>query len=244
MSEKYKSYNKKSEYSYTFGVFPTIELLLKKPEAASNIFLSSEGKGNEGIDKIIGICSTKGIYCSYNDKLIARLSPKENCYALGVFNKYASKLQTNSSHIVIDNPGNAGNLGTIIRTMAGFGVESLGIIRPGVDVFDPKTVRASMGSIFHISFQYFDSIEEYMSSYNNNIYPFMLKAKKTLHDIKNERAEKFCLVFGNESSGLPDRYNDIGISLTIPHSSVIDSLNLSIAVGIALYEFTKPGYGK
>ena len=48
-----------------------------------------------------------------------------------------------------------GNLGTIMRTMVGFGMEDLAIIRPGVDAYDPKVIRASMGSIFHLRFAYF-----------------------------------------------------------------------------------------
>ena len=54
-----------------------------------------------------------------------------------------------------------GNLGTIIRTMAGFGFANLVLIRPAADVFDPKTVRASVGTVFRLSFEYFDTFNDY-----------------------------------------------------------------------------------
>ena len=47
----------------------------------------------------------------------------------------------------------------------------------------------------------------------------------------------FTLVFGNESSGLPRELEKLGTKVTIPHSKAIDSLNISVAVGIALHEF-------
>jgi TrmH family RNA methyltransferase len=53
----------------------------------------------------------------------------------------------------------------------------------------------------------------------------------------------FALIFGNESSGLPADYLSLGTSITIPHGHQIDSLNLTIAVGIGLYEATKGSFG-
>ena len=49
----------------------------------------------------------------------------------------------------------------------------------------------------------------------------------------------FSLVCGNEASGLPDEFAQIGVSTLIPHSQQIDSLNLAIAAGIGMYAFTR-----
>ena len=66
----------------------------------------------------------------------------------------------------------------------------------------------------------------------------MLKGKKVLGKFKIEDS-KFDLIFGNEASGLPDDLLDYDESVVIKHSDKIDSLNLPISVGIALYEFSK-----
>ena len=132
-----------------------------------------------------------------------------------------------------------GNMGTIIRTMLGFNYVNLAIIRPGVDVFDPRVIRASMGAIFNINFEYFDSFDEYIEKYpQHNIYPLMLKGAKNIHLIEPDQ-QSHSLVFGNESSGLPDEFLDYGQSIFIPHSEKIDSLNLSMALGITLCHFSK-----
>ena len=61
---------------------------------------------------------------------------------------------------------------------------SLAIIKPGVDVFDPRVIRASMGALFNINFEYFDSFSEYLDKYpKRNIYSLMLKGAKNIHSI-------------------------------------------------------------
>jgi TrmH family RNA methyltransferase len=109
-------------------------------------------------------------------------------------------------------------------------------MRPAADIFDPKVVRASMGALFNINFQYFDTFAQYRDIFHHNLYPFMTNGKTTLTEARFD--PPFTLIFGNESSGLSDDFLPLGTSVTIPHSRNIDSLNLTIAVGIALYEAT------
>lgn len=239
MEVQLKSYKKDFEYSYTLGVFPTLELLHFQRDKVIKIILSSKGRENEGIKKIIDICEKNNIEYEINDKAIRRISKKDNSYAIGVFEKYNMELATDENHLVLVEPSDMGNLGTIIRTILGFNIKNLAIIRPAVDIYDPKAIRASMGAAFKISFKYFYSFEEYMNEFDNDIYTFMLDAKEALPNIKVNKNRPFSLVFGNEGSGLSEEFANIGTSVIIPHSNEIDSLNLSIAVGIAAYEFTK-----
>lgn len=239
MDIQLKSYKKDFEHSYSLGVFPTLELIKYRREDTLMVLLSPDGKENEGIMKIIELCKEYKIDFEVNQKAINRISKKENCYAIGVFKKYEQQLNNHKNHVVLVNPSDMGNLGTIVRTILGFGIKDLAIIRPGVDIFDPKAIRASMGAAFRIAIQYFDSIDTYLNTYNHSMYTFMLNAKKSLFNVNIDSSKPFSLVFGNEGSGLSDEYINIGTSLIIPHSNDIDSLNLSIAVGIAVYEFTK-----
>ncbi len=239
MDVQLKSYKKSFEYSYSLGVFPTLELLNFKHDKVIKVVISENSRENQGVMKILDICKKKGIEVEINNKAINRISKKENCYAIGVFEKYETMLNPLKDHVVLVNPSDMGNLGTIIRTILGFNIKELAIIRPAVDIYDPKVVRASMGALFRLHFQYFDDFESYMGSFNHDIYPFMLNAKETIHTVSPKGDKPFSLVFGNEGSGLGDEFLDIGTSVIIPHSDEIDSLNLSIAVGIASYEMTK-----
>jgi TrmH family RNA methyltransferase len=232
----FKHYKKNLDYSYTLGVFPTLELLESKPEIVKAIYLKSDSEKNKGIKTIKSICKDKNIQIDINDKLINKLTQKENVFSIGVFCKYKTKLEENINHVVLVNPSDTGNLGTIIRTMIGFNIKNLGIVSPGVDIFNPKAIRASMGSIFRINFEYFNNIVEYRNKYKNSIYTFLTNGKQLLPEV--EFNSPFSLIFGPEGAGLPTPFQRLGTSIKIPQSNNIDSYNLAISVGIALYEAT------
>ena len=236
-----KKYKKTDLESYTLGTTLTLELLNKKIEYVKRIYISSKQEKNETYNKIVEICQDNNIEVIYSDKIINSLSDKDNCYVIGVFQKFSLEIDNSKNHIVLVNPSNMGNLGTIIRSSVGFGINDLVIIKPAVDIFDPKVIRSSMGAIFNIRFMYFDSFDDYKNSLpKREFYPFMLKAKTNLKDIMP--IDNYSLIFGNEGSGLPDSFLDVGTPLIIRHTKNIDSLNLDNAVSIALFEFTKNNF--
>lgn len=237
MANNFKTYKKDSEYSYTLGVFLTIELLLNKPEHALVVYAKEASERNSGVSKIRELCAGNGIPFEINDRMVDKLSTKENCYVVGLFNKFVTRLDPHGNHVILINPMDSGNLGTIMRTGVGFGFPDLAIITPSVDIFDPKTIRASMGAIFRMNFEHFGSFDDYASEFTGRrLYPFMLEGTVSVRDLRKIIEKPFSLIFGNESSGLPEYFSYIGTSVVIPHSNYIDSLNLSVAVGIAEYE--------
>ena len=142
MTENQKTkYNKNLNYSYTLGAFPTIELINAKPDMLLKVIVSTSFVCNDIYLKLVEDCKKLNVEIQVNDKLINRLSPKDNCYVIGLFKKYTLSLNENKPHVVLVNPSNMGNLGTIIRTILGFEIENLAIISPGVDIYDPKVVR-------------------------------------------------------------------------------------------------------
>jgi TrmH family RNA methyltransferase len=184
--------------------------------------------------KLLALCSEHHIPVTQTDKIFHVLSQKENCYVIGEFRKFPGTLRQDASHIVLVSPSNAGNLGTIMRSALGFDLNQMAIIRPAVDAFDPKVIRASMGAIFSTEFQYFDDFASYSAQYGEReLYPFMLQAKIQLPQIHPRGV--YSLIFGNEATGLPEEFLNIGTSVIIPHSDRIDSLNLPIAASIAMY---------
>lgn len=237
----YKRYHKEDSVSYALGMTVTFELLLSKTGYVNKVYVHSAMKEGDTLDRLISICRSAGIEIIYTDKIFNVLSKKENCYIIGEFRKFESGLDCDRSHIVLVNPSDAGNMGTILRSALGFGLNQIAVIRKAVDIFDPKTIRASMGAVFSSRYEYFDSFGDYMEKYGSReLYPFMLNAKISLHDLKP--GKKFSLIFGNEARGLPEEFLSIGTSVVIPHLSGIDSLNLPVAASIAMYEATKTDF--
>src|SRR5688572_27401270 len=224
MDIELKKYKKEYNHSYSFGVFSTLELLQARPEQVVRVLISPRGSKNEGVRKLEEICRRKRIMTEVNERLIERISSKENHYAIGIFRKYTQELDAGANHVVLVNPSDMGNLGTIARTMLGFGMPDLGLIKPAADIFDPRAVRSSMGAIFRLRFRYFDTFDEYHAEHSRNLYPFMTSGKVALDKARFE--QPYSLIFGNESSGLPAEYAELGTSVTIRHNSAIDSLSL------------------
>lgn len=234
MNLQLKPYKKDFDFSYSYGVFPTLELLQYKPEKVLKVILSAKGSRNRGVEQIVKICKERNIPTENGEGLINKLSMSHNNYAMGVFRKYSNPIQPRENHLVLVGPRDSGNLGTITRTALGFNLKNIAIIRPAIDIFDPKTVRASMGAIFQTKFSYFDSFSDYLSQFKQSLYPFMTNASSDVE--KTSFKEPYSLVFGNESAGLDDSFLEVGEPVKIKYSPNIDSLNLSIAVGIGLYK--------
>lgn len=232
---KLKKYQKKFDYSYALGTYPTIDLLRYKRQYLLKVLVKSKVDDSEGVEEVLELCKENGIKAEVQDRAIEKISVKENTYAVGVFNKYDCTLDIDANHLVLVEPRNMGNLGTIIRTMLAFDFKNLAIIKPAADIFDPTVVRSTMGAVFQIKFEYFESIQEYLEKYEKrNIYTFMLDGAEDIRNVNFE--EPFSMVQGNESKGLPSEYSKIGKSIYIPNSKNVDSLNLSIATGIGLWE--------
>ena len=232
--QKYKPYKKSFNHSYTLGIFPTLELLNAKPSSVETVLLAPNSGHSQGVQKIRALCAEHNISCVEDEKTIHRLANNENCFAVGVFKKFESALASEKPHVILVHPDDSGNLGTIMRTMLGFGHDNLAIIRPAVDVFDPKVVRASMGAVFKQHIAYFDSIDEYKSAFSHHLYPFMLKADTLLANVSFK--QPYALVFGNEGSGLPEEYAQMGTAVRIEQTKDVDSLNLAVSVSLALYK--------
>lgn len=236
---KLESYNKSLDYSYAPGLFPAAQCLDHAPDRCLRLLLSSASANSEGAHRLRLRAESAGIRVEIADRALERISKKENCFAAMVYKKAEGVFEEAVPHIVLHHPSDSGNLGTILRTALGFGLRNVAIICPAVDSDDPRVTRASMGAAFSLGIRHFDSFEVYRAEYpDRQLFPFMLTGAVPLEEAVAQVKRPFSLIFGNEASGLPDEFADLGVSTLIPHSHEIDSLNLAIAAGIGMYAFT------
>ena len=234
-----EAYDKSLDYSYAPGIFPATECLKNAPERCLRLLLSSTSGKSEGAQKLRAQAEALGVRAEIADRALERISKKENCFAAMVYRKQEGVFAAGAPHIVLVNPSDSGNLGTILRTALGFGLTNIAVIRPAVDSDDPRVTRASMGAAFSLHIRHFDSFEEYRAQFPaQQLFPFMLTGAVPLDEAVRRVGGEYALVFGNEATGLPDEFARLGISTLIPHSDRIDSLNLAIAAGIGMYAFT------
>ncbi|MFR1518081.1 MAG: TrmH family RNA methyltransferase [Clostridia bacterium] len=232
-----KPYKKDFTYSYTEGVFPTIELIEHAPETVLRIIVSSKSSNNSGVAFLKEKCCAFHIPLTEEDHTIARICPKGSVMAVGIFRKTTADLDPGRNHAVFVNPADMGNLGTILRTAAAFGIFDVAVIEPAADYYDPKAIRASMGAFFRLRIRSYPSFADYRAaSGERDLYPFMLKGRD-LEDFTpiSDMSRPRSLIFGNESRGLDDSFRTVGTPLRIRHLDTVDSLNLTIAAGIAMH---------
>ena len=234
-----KAYTADLPYSYAPGVFPSLQLMEAAPERALRLLLS-ERAGGEGVEKLRALCRERRVREEVAEKALARISGKQNCFAAVVFEKGEATLADNRPHVVLHHPMDEGNLGTILRTMLGFGLADIAVIRPAADPFEPRVVRASMGALFSLRVRQYDDFADYREAFPRHaLYPFMLDGAVPLSAAAASAKSPYALVFGNEGSGLPPAFAGLGQAVRIPHSAAIDSLNLAVAAAIGAYAFTQ-----
>ena len=238
---KLSRYKHDSCFSYTLGATLSYELLKTSPELIRRAYLRPNIKHGNDLIEILNKLHQRRISITESTKAFNILNAKDNCLLIVEFTKPSTLLDhdKNQPHIVLVNPSDAGNLGTIMRTAAAFDYRNIAIITPAVDPYHPKTIRASMGAIFHLNIALYKTFNDYSQSIINSrrLYSFMLNSDAQTLESTTQSDSNYSLIFGNEASGLPSEFASSTKPIYIPQSSNVDSLNLSIAVGIALHHF-------
>lgn len=143
--------------------------------------------------------------------------------------------------ILLENIKDSGNLGTIFRTATALGVEAIILSGETADIYNPKTIRSAVGNIFKIPFITIKDINEAKKLLpNHKFYATVVPQKNTTNITQLSLPSKAVIMFGSEASGLSN--NAITISdkkITIPISKNVESLNLSTAVTICIWELFK-----
>lgn len=140
--------------------------------------------------------------------------------------------------VVLENLQDPGNLGTIVRTGEGAGITGVIMSNQTVDIYNPKTIRATMGSIYRVPFIYVESIPETVEILRKKgirTYAAHL-AGKDYYDSFSFR-EGTAFLIGNEGNGLSKEVADAADSyLKIPMEGQVESLNAAIATSLLMYE--------
>ncbi|HIT90880.1 MAG TPA: RNA methyltransferase [Candidatus Merdenecus merdavium] len=146
--------------------------------------------------------------------------------------------QKNPLLMVLENLQDPGNLGTILRTGEGAGVDGMILSRHTVDIFNPKVIRSTMGSIYRMPFIYADIIETVLPVLKEKgikTYAAHLKGKAFYDEYSYIEGTAFFI--GNEGNGLSDEVARCADTyIKIPMHGQVESLNAAVASSIFMYE--------
>jgi TrmH family RNA methyltransferase len=145
--------------------------------------------------------------------------------------------------VAVDNVSDPGNAGTIIRTAAAFNYDLVVCIGECAELHNPKTVRATQGALFTIPVITISSPSRFLTLFAGqfNLVTFSGSAKKPLS--KAARIKRPVLVFGSEITGVNSEIErQAKHRFRIDQTDKIESLNVAVAAGVAMYKFFR-GYG-
>ncbi|MBN8657551.1 MAG: RNA methyltransferase [Anaerolineae bacterium] len=143
--------------------------------------------------------------------------------------------------VALVSPQDPGNLGTILRTMDAVGVDALFILDGGVELYHPTVIRASMGTLFWkpIIQTSFDDFLGWSRAGGYQLIGTSAKADVDYHTLVPQTP--WVLLLGNEQKGLsPEQVAACDVTISLPMHGRVSSLNLSVAAGILLYQYSKP----
>lgn len=139
--------------------------------------------------------------------------------------------------VILDNIQDPGNLGTIIRSSVSFNVDTIVLSPNSVDLYNPKVLRSTQGMFCHINIVYADIIETINMLHEKDFIVYGTNVVDGV-DVRRVSPSKYwALVMGNEGSGVSSEMLDLcDNNLYIKMNSKVESLNVSIACSILLYE--------
>lgn len=140
--------------------------------------------------------------------------------------------------LILESIQDPGNLGTMIRTGEGAGITGVIMNKTTVDIFNPKTVRSTMGSLYRVPFVIVDDLKATLAELKNsgiNLYAAHLKGKGLYDEPDYTKASGFLI--GNEGNGLSDEIAECANTyIKIPMEGQVESLNAAISATLLMYE--------
>lgn len=237
----------------------TVKLQKKKYRTAENKFLLEGYKAvKEAFDfgiKLEHVFVLKGktkeysfaapVLIEVNEAVLKKISTTEtppDAVAVGVQKIFNTKILNKAKKVVLlENIKDSGNLGTILRSSVAFGADALILYGGCVDIYNPKTVRSSVGNLWKLPIFQIKDFETLNKLFGNFNRISTLPGSKNY--LKTFRCKLPVLVmFGSEADGLSDELrNFASASVKIEMAETVESLNLAASVSIILYELFMNG---
>lgn len=152
--------------------------------------------------------------------------------------KLENLLASGKMLLVLDRVGDPGNIGTMLRTADAAGIGGLVLLKGCADIYAPKTVRSSMGSLFHIPVLSGVSEQEFVSAAKKAGYDLLVTCLDGADNLyKADLNGRIAFVMGNEAGGVSETLLEKADKrVYIPMAGRAESLNVAMAAGIVMFE--------
>lgn len=232
------------KYRQDFGLFTcegikSVKCLLNSKYKVREIYAN-----REFLEQNIDISNSLNIEIVSDAELqkISNLSTPQQVFA--VVEMQNSDINTisfyNKITLILDNIQDPGNLGTIIRLADWFGIENIVCSENSVDVYNPKVIQSTMGSVFALNIFYTNLIDFFQQNHQIEVFGTFMNAESLN---KVSKTNQLFLLMGNEANGISKELNKyITKKISIPSFNQLkmaESLNVANATAICLWEICR-----
>ena len=242
-----KTKNRNKESKFIIEGYRILTLAIECNANLDYVFINEDFENKQEYIEFLNLLESKNIktYKTTN-KIFNDLIDTENTQGiLGVVQFKSRSLQENLDNkdkfvLILDRIQDPGNMGTIIRTADAAGVDAIIALKGCVDIYNPKVIRSTMGSIFDMNIIHAsqDECVEVLKHYDFDIVSSYLNTDNYYNEV--EYNNKIALVIGNEANGInDDLVSKSDVLVKIPIYGNAESLNAAISSAILMYEIKK-----
>ena len=142
--------------------------------------------------------------------------------------------------LVLQDVQDPGNLGTIIRTADSVGLTQILVTKGTADCYNPKVIRSTMGAIFRVKIIETANLSEKIKELKDNNFKIVTTSLQTDKSIYEINLNKSAIIIGNEANGVSEQIQNLAdIKAIIPMKGKTESLNVSVATGVILFEYLR-----
>lgn len=175
------------------------------------------------------------------DHVLAAVCDTKTPQGIAAVVRMVNSEQLGDKLVAMDGVQDPGNVGTIIRTADAAGIEGVVLSTQCADVFSPKVLRATMGSIFRMCIVVTDDLPDTLMQFRrsgSSVISSQLDGEPFYE--RSPVGEKFCLVIGSEGNGVTPEVQAVATHrVKLPMRGGAESLNAAVAAGIMMYELMR-----
>lgn len=145
----------------------------------------------------------------------------------------------NPFYIVAESVEKPGNLGALLRSADASGTTAVILCDPAVDIYNPNVIRSSVGCVFSVPVLVMSPQDAVQFLHENKIAVYTTFMDNSVSIWNQDLTKPSAVVVGTESTGLSDFWNSAGINVNIPMFGLVDSLNVSTAAALMMFEMAR-----
>lgn len=184
---------------------------------------------------------TQQLTSAFAERISDTRSP-QGIFATVTFDEFGSLYYSRDIIIALDHVSDPGNLGTILRTAAWFGIEEVVLSAGCADSYSPKVLRSTQGEIFSVKIVQAESLPETLREAKKKGYKILATTlAPSAGSIYREKFDKKCIVvFGSEAHGVsPEVLEMVDGEIIIPSGGAGESLNVAVSAAVVLSEIAR-----